>query len=456
MKELTLSHQNRHVSHLSQKNHDVKALTEPRIGFFVFLGFVVLALFVGGAAYWSLQTKLDGAVVAQASFVVDGNRKTVQHLDGGIVRELFVSDGDIVEAGQPLVVFDSTEADVDLTVLSSQIGELTARRARLLAQISQAGTFHRSDVEALIAKDVPDVLWESAYVTQKRVFDTEARARASEKNVLTRRITALQDEIAGLEEQRRSNERQHAISSSELESLQTLFQKGLVTAARINSIRLEIERLVGLEAALRTDQARARNEIGELELNDVSAQQQRLEAATEGLAAVEGQLAAVEPQFKGAVERQKRVVVSAPVSGTVVNMALHTLGGVVRPGQDILELVPLSEELVVEARINTADIEKLSVGQTSRIRLSAFDQEEIPEAKGRIFDISADAVTDERTGDAFYVARVRLDAEQSADVDKLELVPGMPADLFIRTGERTALSYLAQPLSERLSRTFIE
>ncbi|MEO0979060.1 MAG: HlyD family type I secretion periplasmic adaptor subunit [Pseudomonadota bacterium] len=456
MKDLTLSHQSRHVSHLSQKDHDVKGTAEPRIGFLVFLGLVVLALFFGGAAYWSLQTKLDGAVVAQASFVVDGNRKTVQHLDGGIVRELFVSDGDIVEAGQPLVVFDSTEADVDLTVLSSQLGELTARRARLLAQIGQAETFRRSDVEALLSEDVPEVLWESAYLTQKRVFDTEARARASEQNVLTRRITALQDEIAGLEEQRLSNERQHAISTSELESLQALFKKGLVTAARINSIRLELERLVGLEAALRTDQARARNEIGELELNDVSAQQQRLEAATEGLAAVEGQLAAVEPQFKGAVERQKRVVVSAPVSGTVVNMALHTLGGVVRPGQDILELVPQSEELVVEARINTADIEKLSIGQASRIRLSAFDREEIPEAKGRIFDISADAVTDERTGDAFYVARVRLDTKQSADVDKLELVPGMPADLFIRTGERTALSYLAQPLSERLSRTFIE
>lgn len=456
MKELTLSSQSRHVSHLERQEKARQQSAEPRIGALVVFGFLVMLTFFGGAAYWAYQAKLDGAVVAQASFVVDGNRKTVQHLDGGIVRDLLVTDGDIVEAGQPLVVFDSTEADVDLTVLSSQIGELAARRARLLAQINQADAFRRSDVALLIEENIPEVLWESAYLTQKRVFDSEARARSSEKNVLKRRITALEDQIRGLEEQRQSNARQIEISNGELESLQPLFDKGLVTAVRMNSIRLDIERLVGLDAGFRTDQARARNEIGELELNDFSAQQQRLESVSENLAAVEAQLAAVEPQFKGAVERQKRVVVSAPVSGTVVNMALHTLGGVVRPGEDILELVPRSEELIVEARINTSDIEKLRVGQASRIRLSAFDLEDVPEANGEIFDISADAVTDERTGNAFYVAKVRLDRNQPASVKRLDLVPGMPADLFITTGERTVLSYLAQPLSERLSRTFIE
>jgi len=456
MKELTVSPASRHISHLQQQNSLADRSDEPRIGFLVLFGVLVLSCFLGGAAYWAFQTKLDGAVVAQASFVVDGNRKTVQHLDGGIVRDLLVSDGDVVEAGQPLVVFDSTETEVDLTVLSSQIGEFAARRARLLAQLNNEGTFRRDAIKEVVGEDIPEILWESAYLTQKRVFDTDARARASEKDVLKRRISALEEEIEGLEEQRQSNERQIEISKSELASLQTLLEKGLVTAARINSIRLDIERLVGLDAALRTDQARARNEIGELELNDVSARQQRLESASENLAAVEAQMAVVEPRFRGAVERQKRVVVSAPVSGTVVNMALHTLGGVVRPGEDILELVPHSEELIVEARINTTDIEKLSVGQSSRIRLSAFDQEEIPEARGRIFDISADAVTDERTGNAFYVAKVRLDERQPDDVQGLEIVPGMPADLFITTGERTALSYLAQPLSERLSRTFIE
>ncbi|WP_421979220.1 HlyD family type I secretion periplasmic adaptor subunit [Roseibium sp.] len=456
MKDLTLSSQSRHVSHLERPERPGQKFAEPRIGVLVFFGLLVMTAFFGGTAYWAHQAKLDGAVVAKASFVVDGNRKTVQHLDGGIVRNLLVTDGDFVEAGQPLVVFDSTEADVDLTVLSSQIGELAARRARLLAQISQADMFRRSDVAVLIGDSVPEVLWESSYLTQKRVFETEARARASEKTVLDRRITALEDQIRGLEEQRQSNARQTQISNGELETLQPLFEKGLVTAVRMNSIRLDIERLVGLDAGLRTDQARARNEIGELELNAFSAEQQRLESVSENLAAVEAQMAAVEPQFRGAVERQKRVVVNAPVSGTVVNMALHTLGGVVRPGEDILELVPQNEELIVEARINTSDIEKLWIGQPSRVRLSGFDLEEVPEANGKVYDVSADAVTDEKTGNAFYVAKVRLDAQQPSGVAGLDLVPGMPADLFITTGERTVLSYLAQPLSNRLVRTFTE
>lgn len=456
MKDLTLSSQSRHVSHLGRPERPGQKSAEPRIGALVSFGFLVMTAFFGGAAYWAHQAKLDGAVVAQASFVVDGNRKTVQHLDGGIVRDLLVTDGDFVEAGQPLVVFDSTEADVDLTVLGGQIGDLAARRARLLAQINETGAFRRSDVALLIGENVPEVLWESAYLTQKRVFDTEARARASEKTVLDRRIAALGDQVRGLEEQRQSNARQIEISNGELETLQPLFEKGLVTAVRMNSIRLDIERLVGLDAGLRTDQARARNEIGELELNAFSAEQQRLESVSENLAAVEAQIAAVEPQFRGAVERQKRVVVNAPVSGTVVNMALHTLGGVVRPGEDILELVPQSEELIVEARINTSDIEKLWIGQPSRVRLSGFDLEEVPEANGKVYDVSADAVTDEKTGNAFYVAKVRLDEHQAPAVAGLDLVPGMPADLFISTGERTVLSYLAQPLSNRLVRTFTE
>lgn len=456
MKDLTLSPQNRAVSALGHPEDPKRSSAEPRIGALVLFGVLVMAAFFGGTAYWAHRAKLDGAVVAQASFVVDGNRKTVQHLDGGIVRDLLVKDGDFVEAGQPLVAFDSTEADVDLTVLSSQIGELSARRARLLAQINQATAFRKSEVAVLIGGRIPEVLWESAYLTQKRVFESEARARASEKRVLERRLTALEDQIRGLEEQRQSNARQIEISNGELETLQPLFDKGLVTAIRMNSIRLDIERLVGLDAGLRTDQARARNEIGELELDDFSAKQQRLESVSENLAAVEAQIAAVEPQFKGAVERQKRVVVNAPVSGTVVNMALHTLGGVVRPGEDILELVPKSEELIIEARINTSDVEKLWIGQPSRIRLSAFDLEEVPEANGKVFDVSADAVTDEKTGNAYYVARVRLDKQQPSGVAGLDLVPGMPADLFITTGERTVLSYLAQPLSNRLARTFTE
>ena len=182
----------------------------------------------------------------------------------------------------------------------------------------------------------------------------------------------------------------------------------------------------------------------------------RDETASNELAVVEASLASVAPQYVGATERLKRIAITAPVSGRVVEMTVFTAGGVVRPGAPILDIVPVDQPLVVEARVNTADIEKLFVGQSSRVRLSAFDQGEVPEATGRIIDISADSLEDERTGQFYYIAQVKLDSEQTEQIAALDLVPGMPADLFVNTGERTALSYLAQPLSERLARTFIE
>ena len=174
------------------------------------------------------------------------------------------------------------------------------------------------------------------------------------------------------------------------------------------------------------------------------------------IADVEAQLSAIEPQYDGATERQKRIRIAAPSSGRVVGMTVFTTGGVVRPGAPILDIVPDNDALIVEARIKTTDIEKLRIGQTTRVRLSAFDQGDVPEASGKIFDISADSLEDKRSGEEYYVARVMLDADQPDTVDELELLPGMPADLFVNTGERTAISYLTKPLSERVARTFIE
>lgn len=193
-----------------------------------------------------------------------------------------------------------------------------------------------------------------------------------------------------------------------------------------------------------------------MRLTAVGTQTLRDETASNALAQIEASLASLGPQYVGATKRLKRVTITAPVSGRVVEMSVFTAGGVVRPGVPILDIVPVDQPLVVEARVNTADIEKLYVGQPSRVRLSAFDQGEVPEAEGRIVDISADSIEDDRTGEFYYVARVKLNQDQSDQIAGLDLLPGMPADLFVNTGERTALSYFAQPLSDRLARTFTE
>jgi len=422
----------------------------------VLFGFLVTTGFIGGTAYWAITSKLDGAVVAPASFVIEGNRKTVQHLDGGIVSNILVKNGDLVEAGQTLVELDSTDLGVDLDVVESQISDLAVRRARLVAQLQGASEFEQADVVESLRVVLDPATWSYAFATQKLLFEAEQRSREAEDALSNQRIVNLEDQVSGLQSQRASNARQLEITLEELGNLETLLEKGLVAAGRVSGRRVEVERLNGVDAALLTQEAQARNEITELQLASLGSQTLRDQAASSELAQIEASLATLEPQFIGATERLKRIAITAPVSGRVVEMTVFTSGGVVRPGAPILDIVPIDQPLVIEARVNTADIEKLYVGQSTRVRLSAFDQGDVPEAEGRIVDISADSLEDERTGQFYYLAMVELDEEQPQEVADLDLVAGMPADLFVNTGERTAISYLAQPLSERLARTFIE
>ncbi len=437
------------------RNHDNRS-AGAGIKRFVALGTLAVTLFVGGAGYWATSSRLDGAVVAPASLVVDGNRKTVEHLEGGIVRAILVTEGQMVEAGQTLLELDSTDLDVNLDVLKSQLGDLAVRRARLLAQIGKVETFDEMQVTDTLRVALPKDAWANAYTTQRLLFDAERVTRASEEALQDQQIEGLRQQLDGLVEQRASNTRQLEITLQELANLETLFGKGLVAAARVNARRVDIERLNGAAASFRTQEAAAENQIRELMLTGLGQQKLRDEAISTELAQVEALLASLEPQYLGATERLKRIAIKAPVSGRVVAMTVFTDGGVVRPGAPILDIVPNDERLVVEARVNTADIEKLHIGQSSRVLLSAFDLAEVPEASGKIVDISADSFEDERTGRFYYKARVQLDEIQSQEVAALELIPGMPADLFVNTGERTALSYLSQPLQARLARTFIE
>ncbi len=423
---------------------------------YILMGFLFLLTFIGGSGYWAMTARLDGAVVAPASFVVEGNRKTVQHLEGGIVKDLLVREGDFVTADQVLMRLDSTQNDVNVDVLGNQLAELYIRQARLLAELREADDFTQSDIENSITRAIDPAKRSALFNVQKNLFDAQSRARTGEEEILMQRIKSLREEIGGLDEQRAANERQLVIARSEQASFEALLKKELTTSSRVNNIRREVERLLGSDAQFVTSQARAKNQIGELELQRLSRKKLRIEAITTELALIETQISGVEPQYFGAQAQQKRIAVKAPVTGKVVNVKVYTQGGVVRPGQDILDIVPADEELVIEARVNTDDIEKLRIGQPTRVRLTAFDQNQVPEANGLIIGISADSLTDERTGKPYYVAKVRLDKEQPLQVQQLAFVPGMPADIFVKTGERTAISYLLQPLNDRLSRTFIE
>ncbi len=426
------------------------------IRLFVLFGLMVLTVFIGGSVYWASTARLDGAVIAPAAFVVEGNRKTVQHLDGGIVSELLVKEGDYVTANQTLLRMDSTESDVNVDVLGNQLAELFVRRARLLAEIQEKERFDYQLTQGPLRLQITPEKEQALLAVQRNLFNAQLQARKSEEQVIAQRIVRFEEEIEGLENQRSANSRQMDIAATELVAFEELLAKGLTPLSRVNTIRREMERLRGADAQFTTLQARAANQIDELKLGRIGQKRLRKETITTELAAIETQIASIAPQYKGARAKRGRIVITAPVSGRVVNMQIFTVGGVIGPGESILDIVPEKDTLIVEARVAPVDIEKLYVGQSTRVRLTAFDQTEVPEATGEIVDISADSLRDENRDRSYYVARVRLNEVQPASIEKLRFVPGMPADVFVNTGARTAISYLMQPLNDRLARTFTQ
>ncbi|MEO1066559.1 MAG: HlyD family type I secretion periplasmic adaptor subunit [Pseudomonadota bacterium] len=420
------------------------------------IGLVCLLFLFGGFAYWSITAKLDGAIVAQGSFEVESNRKTVQHLEGGIVRELLVKDGDFVHANQTLVRMDSTDSDVNIDVLGVQLSELYVRRTRLLAELAGADSFVFPVERYRIARAIDHRKLAELVLVQTKLFDAKKAARQREKAVVNQRIARFEQEISGLEQQRLAGTRLEELLLKDLKNFETLLKRQLIAESRVNGVKREIERLSGSDAGLVTAQTRAANQIEELKYNAANQKHLRFETLSGELADVDTRISSLEPQYHGVSERLKRIEVKAPVAGRVVDMKVFTQGAVIRSGEAILDIVPNADGLIVTARVDTKDIEKLRIGQETRVRLTAFDGSDIPEASGKLIDVSADVLTDDATGGEYYAARVRLDDKQTTEVASLDLIPGMPADVFFNTGARTAISYFLQPLQNRLARTFIE
>ena len=291
---------------------------------------------------------------------------------------------------------------------------------------------------------------------QRTLFATRQVSRAGTAELNRQRIRRFEEEIAGVRAQRASNRKEIAFIDEELIGLRKLFEKGYATLPRLLALERQAERIRGQVAEHDAAIARARNGIGELKLEQIQAEQNFREAATGELRQIEPQIATLRERRVAAAQRLKRIEVVAPQDGTVVGIQVNTIGGVIAPGEAILDLLPAGEDLVIEARIPTVDVDRVTRGQPSRVRLSAFDQAATPEVPGEVVSVSADSFTDEISGNRYYNARIRLAATAPWPAQNLELVPGMPAEVFIQTGSRTALSYFVKPLTDRLSRAFTE
>ena len=414
-------------------------------------GWLVLAVFFGGFGAWAAMAPLNGAVVAEAVVKVEGNRKTIQHLDGGMVREMKVKEGDHVKAGDVLIVLDDTKARSDFDVFSQQQRVFRATAARLTAELNREAALEPpADIASQL--DDPDVraVWDG----QLQQFRTRRASLEGARQVIREKINQLEAQIGGNEKQVTSFKQQIESVQKELKDIMPLVEKGLVTQPR----RLQLERTAfGLEgqiASTTADIARAREAIAEQRQQITQLDNDRMTEVTRDLRDTQAQLLEVNPRLTNARTSLGRMDLKSPYSGQVVGLKIFAMGEVVRPGADILDIVPDDDALTIEARIAVEDISDVHPDMVAEVHLTAYKQRITPMVHGRVLQVSADRLTDERTGVPYYKALVRLNADELAELPHVRLYPGMPARVMIPTVQRTALDYLLGPIVQSFNTAF--
>lgn len=408
----------------------------------------ILFVCVGGLA---AVTELSGAVIAAGNLVVNSNVKKVQHPTGGVVGQVRVHDGDFVKSGAIVVRLDETVTQANMAIVVKSLNESMARVARLEAE--------RIDSDRILFPPElvdrhGDVDVDRAMNGETNLFKFRRVARAGQKAQLKERTAQLLQEIQGLTGQLHANEREIELIGRELEGVRELWRKNLVSIQRVVALERDAARLEGERGRLTATMAQSRGKIAEIELQVIQIDQDlRTEVAKE-LREVQGKIAELVERKITAEDQLKRIDIRAPQDGMVLQSTVHTVGGVISPGEAIMLIVPNADALEVEAKLAPEDIDQVTLGQLAVLRLSAFNQRTTPELNGVVSRVSADLITDQKTGGTSYLIRIKLTETQKSGADNLRLVPGMPVEAFIKTGDRTMLSYLTKPFTDQVVRAF--
>jgi HlyD family secretion protein len=415
------------------------------------LGFVTLALLVGGFGAWSVSTTISGAVVAAGQVEVDRDRQVVQHPDGGVVAEILVRDGDRVAAGTPLLRLDGTLLAAELAIVEGQLHELWARRGRLEAE--------RDDADAIV---FPAALAAAGAGTaelmegQRRLFLARRATLARQVEQLGKRAAQTEAQIAGIDAQTAALGTQLGLVRAETAAVRALLDRGLAETSRLLALQREEARLMGEMGELAAARAASEGRITEIEIEALrlaAARREEAGAQLRDLGLRELELA----ERRGALrERIARLEIVAPVAGVVLGLQVTTPRAVLRPAEPVLYLIPQDRPLVIVAQVPPIHVDEVRPGQPATLVLSAFASRMTPELKGRVAVVSADAIRDERTGRPYFRAEIRPDPGELARLGDLTLVPGMPVAAFIRTDARTPLAYLVKPFTDYFARAFRE
>lgn len=416
-------------------------------------GWLIIAVFFGLFGAWAAIAPLDGAVVAQAVIKIDGNRKTVQHLEGGIVRRLLVRDGDTVTAGDTLIELDDTQSRAELDILERLGAMLWLTEARLDAE--QSGGQRLAMPSALAARaGEPEVT--AAFAAQQAQLDGRQREHDGQVGIIRQRIAQLEAQLGGTRAQLESQRTQHASLRAELDSLAPLLERGIVTRTRILQLERSVSGLDGQIGEATAGIARIEQSIAEQRQQEAQLRNQRAVAIAQELRDVEIRLAEVVPKLANARAVLARTLVRAPCNGRVVGLSVFATGAVVGRGERLMDIVPDNETLVAEVQIPVEDVAEVHAGAGAEVRISGYKQQQTVPLRGAIQHVSADRLTDNRTGAPYYVASILIDEAELAAAPSIRLVPGMAATVMIPTTPRTALQYLLGPLTAALRTSLTE
>lgn len=425
----------------------------PPVAHLLVWGMAALVLGSVGFGGWASYAPLSSAAVAAGTIVVDGNRKVVQHLEGGLITELHVSEGDRVQPGQLLMRLDDLEARAQWEMLEAEYLTLSAQEARLQAERESlpALVFPAALEERRHRQDVAEILEREA-----SIFESARDALRGEIEVTGLRVMQLEAQIAALEAQIAAGREQLAYLEEEVAGVALLYAKGLERKPRVLALKRTQAFLNGQQGEYANRIAEARGAIAEAMLRVLNAKRQRVELAALELGEISTRRAQVQGQLSAAGVKLGRRQVVAPIAGTVLRLRYHTVGGVVEPATEILEIVPAEDLLVAETRVSPKDIDVVHVGLKARVVLTAYKRRTTPQLDGEVLQVSADAIRDERSDEAYFVVRVGIDGRELAKLDGIWLAPGMPVEVFIRTGDQSMLDYLIQPLTDSFRHAFRE
>jgi HlyD family secretion protein len=419
----------------------------------LYVSFIVIAVLFGGFFLWAAVSDISGAVVASGTVKVESSVKKVQNLTGGIIKEIHVKDGDGVSAGDVLIRLDPQAAQSELGIISDQLNAMIARHARLMAE-RDGEAF---DPSALVLDEnskgiAPSLIRHG----ETELFIARRDALKGQKNVLSERKAQFENQIEGDQAQLETKQKELELIALELKGVESLYAANLASVQRVMPLRREQARSEGDVQVLKAQMAELRGKIDEVTLQITNLDQERFSEVNRDIQDMEPKMAELVHRKAIAQETLKRLEILAPVSGVVAQLNVHTIGGIIQPGETLMQIVPGNEPLTIEALVSPNDIDQVRVGGRARLRLTAFNRRVTPELIGTISMVAADAVRDERSGLSSFAIKIAVPDSEFAKLSEGAVLPGMVAEVYIETATRSVLSYLLKPATDQFAKVFRE